>query len=103
MLLVLFHHPNGKNSRPLVACHCTVMSLVVGNELPNNLPDMTLHAHDTEWLGRDLLGFFGSQLVGAGGDLSSCPLGGPASVLCWLLSQGTDPVRFLRCKLLLGS
>lgn len=75
----LLHHPNGKNSRALVARpnnrHCTVMSLVVGNELPHYLPDIILHAHCTEWLGQVLLGFFGSQLVEAGGDLSSGPLG----------------------------
>lgn len=44
MLLVFFHHPNSKNSRLLVSCphnrHCTVMSLVVGNELTYYQPDM---------------------------------------------------------------
>lgn len=79
MLLVLLHCPNGKISRALVAHpinpHCTVVSLVVGNELPHYLPDTTRCAHCTERLGQDLLGFFGSHLVGAGGDLSSHPLG----------------------------
>lgn len=54
---------------------CTVISLVVGNDLPHCLPDMTQHACCTECSGQDLLEFFDAQLLWTGEHLSSGPLG----------------------------
>lgn len=55
--------------------HCTVKNLVVGNDLPHYLPDMTQCACLTECSGQDLLWFFDAQLLGTGEHLSSGPLG----------------------------